>query len=232
MDITPEILLSAYAAGLFPMAPDRASGELEWFRPSLRGILPLDGFHLSKRLARRVFSGVFTVTSNTVFSEVMQGCAEAAPGRETTWISGRIENLYEALFEKGHAHSIEVWSGTELVGGLYGVSLGGAFFGESMFSRQTDASKVALVHLVAVLKMQGFSLLDTQYGTQHLAQFGGIEIAASVYAGLLERAVAQRVRWVSAEVGLAAVAEGVRSLAARGRADSALLPCRGRDKGG
>lgn len=194
--ITPDLLLRAYAAGIFPMASDRESADLEWYRPEVRGVLPLDErFHVPKKLLRLVRSGAFSVTSDTAFKDVMAACAEAAPGRETTWISHRIGTLYQALFEAGRAHSIEVWQEEKLVGGLYGVHLGGAFFGESMFSRQTDASKVALVHLVAHLRRQGFQLLDTQYPTAHLERFGCLEIPAAQYLVLLQQAIALDVSW-------------------------------------
>jgi len=215
-EVTPDILLEAYAAGIFPMAPDRASDELDWYRPESRGVLPLDRFHLPRRLARRVLSGTFRVTSDQAFGAVMQGCAAGVPGRETTWISGRIEALYHQLFLRGNAHSVEIREGETLVGGLYGVSLGGAFFGESMFSRRPDASKVALVHLVAAMRLQGFVLLDTQYGTTHLAQFGGEEIPARRYAGLLRHAIDVKVTWNPAAIALDAVADEVRRLAAEG----------------
>ncbi|GAJ29162.1 leucyl/phenylalanyl-tRNA--protein transferase [Acidomonas methanolica] len=215
MDVTPDMLLRGYAMGVFPMAPDRESDELEWYRPLKRGILPLDGFHLPRRLARVVSGGAFAVTSDRDFESVLEACADPAPGRETTWISGRIQGLYTALHRMGHAHSVECRQGGRLVGGLYGVTLGGAFFGESMFSRVTDASKVALVHLVAALRRDGFTLLDTQYATTHLERFGCVEIPASVYEGLLERALGRIVGW-NPEVGLDALRGEIRAMAARG----------------
>lgn len=194
-DVTPRMLLQAYASGIFPMAPDADSTTLEWYRPDERGVLPLDGMRVPRKLARLVRSGRFRVSSDLVFSEVMQACAASAPGRETTWISARIHALYGALHHQGHAHSVEVWDGDALAGGLYGVSLGGAFFGESMFSRERDASKVALVHLVAGLRKGGFMLLDTQYTTPHLASLGGIGIPADTYDALLDKALSVPAIW-------------------------------------
>lgn len=194
--ITPELMLRAYMAGLFPMAPDAGSDELEWYRPEMRGILPLDGFHVSRRLMRTVLSARFVVTTDQDFPAVMDGCAEPAPGRETTWISPRIRALFCALHDMGHAHSVEVRHEGRLVGGLYGVAIGQAFFGESMFSRMRDASKVALVHLVARLRVGGFSLLDTQFGTDHLASFGGVEIPARDYMRQLAHAVRGQAAWI------------------------------------
>lgn len=193
--LTPEILLGAYAAGLFPMAASAEDPELQWYDPDPRGILPLDGFHLPKRLQRTVLSDRFAVTTDQDFPAVMKGCATPAPGREETWINQEIFRLFCALNQMGYAHSVECWQNGELVGGLYGVALGGAFFGESMFSRATDASKVALVHLVARLRLQGFLVLDTQFGTDHLSRFGGVEIPADDYKSTLERAVQMLPCW-------------------------------------
>lgn len=194
-EITPELMLRAYQAGLFPMAETRNGDKLYWLDPEKRGVLPLDGFHLSRRLRRTVLGGGFRVTSNAAFGAVIAGCAEQAPGRDDTWINPEIERLFMALHRMGHAHSIEAWQDDSLVGGLYGVALGGAFFGESMFSRATDASKVALVHLVARLRLGGFRLLDTQFVTGHLAQFGAVEIARDIYKSLLAVAVAVAAPW-------------------------------------
>ncbi|MDE2630794.1 MAG: leucyl/phenylalanyl-tRNA--protein transferase, partial [Alphaproteobacteria bacterium] len=179
--LTPEILLSAYAEGLFPMAERRDDPTLYWVSPQKRGIFPLDTFHVPKRLARTVRSDRFSVTADTAFAGVLLACAEPAPGREETWINDEIVRLYTALHLSGHAHSLECRREGRLAGGLYGVQLGGAFFGESMFSRETDASKVALVHLVARLKMGGFKLLDAQFLTAHLARFGAVEIPRKTY---------------------------------------------------
>jgi len=193
--ITPEIVLRAYAEGLFPMAQRRDDPSLFWVSPDRRGIFPLENFHVSKRLARTVRSDKFTVTVDTAFAEVLRGCAAPGEGREETWINKEIVRLYSALFASGHAHSVETRLGGELVGGLYGVSLGGAFFGESMFSRETDASKVALVHLVARLKHGGFKLLDAQFLTPHLARLGAIEIPREKYLLRLNRALAAHAYW-------------------------------------
>ncbi|MCI4643976.1 MAG: leucyl/phenylalanyl-tRNA--protein transferase [Hyphomonadaceae bacterium] len=169
-------LLNAYRRGVFPMAESHDDPHLFLVDPEIRGILPLDGFHIPKRLARTVRQDRYEVTLNRAFTRVIEGCAAPAPGRENTWINPLITNLYGALHREGHAHSIEVWQEERLVGGLYGVAIGGAFFGESMFSRATDASKVALVHLVARLLREGFTLLDAQFHNPHLEQFGLIEI--------------------------------------------------------
>lgn len=193
--ITPEIVLRAYAEGLFPMAESRDDSSLFWISPEQRGIFPLDAFAVAKRLARTVRSDKFTVTTDTAFREVMLGCAAPAEGREDTWINDEILSLYGALFASGHAHSVETRLNGELVGGLYGVHLSGAFFGESMFSRVTDASKVALVHLVSRLKAGGFSLLDTQFLTPHLASLGAIEISRANYLARLQQALANPAIW-------------------------------------
>jgi len=187
--IDADVLLRAYAYGVFPMAESRDDPELYWIDPEQRGILPLDNFHVPKRLARTVKSGIFTVTADRAFADVMRGCAEPAPDREGTWINERIFALYNELHERGDAHSVECWQEGELMGGLYGVSLGAAFFGESMFSRARDASKVALVHLVGRLKAGGYRLLDTQFVTEHLKQFGAIEIPRTEYRHLLHDAI-------------------------------------------
>ena len=193
--LTPDILLSAYAEGLFPMAERRDDPELYWVSPEQRGIFPLDTFRIPKRLARTVRSDRFEVTADTAFADVMRACAAPAPGREESWINDEILRLYTALHASGHAHSIECRCGGRLAGGLYGVRLGAAFFGESMFSLETDASKVALVHLVARLKLGGFKLLDTQFLTAHLAQFGAIEIPREAYLAKLSKAIAAPAYW-------------------------------------
>ena len=189
--LTPEMLLRAYAEGLFPMAERRGDPTLYWVSPEKRGIIPLDTFHVPHRLARTVRSGAFTVTADTAFRDVIEACAAPAPGREETWINDEILRLYCALHSTGHAHSIECWQDRELVGGLYGVRLGAAFFGESMFSRARDASKVALVHLVDGLKRGGFVLLDSQFITAHLARFGAIEIPREQYLMKLAHALSR-----------------------------------------
>jgi leucyl/phenylalanyl-tRNA--protein transferase len=175
IEITPEVLLKAYACGIFPMAENADDPSLYWIEPELRGIIPLDRFYVSSRLARTVRSDRFTMTVNRDFEGIMAGCAEPQPGRPRTWINERIRSLYRKLHERRHCHSIEVYLDGNLVGGLYGVALGRAFFGESMFHRERDASKVALVHLVARLKAGGYQLLDTQFVTDHLKSFGAIE---------------------------------------------------------
>jgi len=188
--ITSDLLLRAYAEGVFPMAERRESETLYWVSPESRGVIPLDTFHVSHRLARTVRSGKFRVTADLAFADVIHACA--APGRgdrRQSWINDEIVRLYTTLFADGHAHSIECWREGDLVGGLYGVSLGGAFFGESMFSRERDASKVALVHLVDRLKRGGFTLLDAQFLTEHLAQFGAVEIPREDYLDLLQDAI-------------------------------------------
>lgn len=196
MDITPELLLRAYRAGLFPMAETRAGFRLYWLDPELRGVVPLDRFHLPRRLRRTVLSGRYRVTTDTAFEAVIAACAEAGPRRDETWINPTIERLFVALHELGQAHSIECWDGSELVGGLYGLAIGGAFFGESMFSRARDASKVALVHLVAKLRLGGFTLLDTQFVTPHLVQFGASEVPRAIYRRSLADAIDLPAVWV------------------------------------
>jgi leucyl/phenylalanyl-tRNA---protein transferase len=196
-EVTPELMLRAYRAGLFPMAETRRGDRLYWLDPEQRGILPLAHFHLSRRLQRTVLSGAFEVTSDGDFSAIIAACADSAPGREDTWINPEIERLFTDLHRLGHAHSIESRQDGRLVGGLYGVALGGAFFGESMFSRARDASKVALVHLVARLRLGGFRLLDTQFVTNHLAQFGAIEVPRDAYKALLASSVDVPARWLA-----------------------------------
>jgi leucyl/phenylalanyl-tRNA--protein transferase len=187
--LTPEILLRAYRAGIFPMAESADDPELFWVDPQRRGILPLDGFHLSRRLRRVVRQGRFEVRIDSDFAGTMASCAETTDKRPNTWINDEIVRLYTALFERGAAHSVECWQDDALVGGLYGVSIGGAFFGESMFSRVADASKVALVHLVAGLRRGGYRLLDLQFVTPHLQQFGAIEVPRAQYHRLLADAL-------------------------------------------
>ncbi len=179
--LTPELLLRIYAAGIFPMAEDADDPTLHWIDPEQRGILPLNGFHVSKSLQKTVRRNPFDVRADTAFGAVVAACAEPRLDRPTTWINGEIRRLAGRLFEMGHAHSVECWRDDRLVGGLYGISLGGAFFGESMFSRATDASKVALCHLVARLRRGGYVLLDTQFLTEHLARFGAVEIPRAEY---------------------------------------------------
>ena len=191
MEITPQVLLKAYACGIFPMAESADDPGLFWVEPKLRGVLPLDDFHIPKRLARTVRQGIYETRVDTAFEDVVALCAEYTADRENTWISGRIATLYGELHKMGHAHSVESWRDGELLGGLYGVRLGAAFFGESMFARARDASKVALVHLVDRLKAGGFDLLDTQFNTAHLSQFGTVEIPKADYEQLLAFAMAR-----------------------------------------
>jgi leucyl/phenylalanyl-tRNA--protein transferase len=188
-EITPEVLLRAYACGIFPMAESADDPTLFWVEPEMRGVIPLNGFRVPSRLARTVRSDSFAVTVDKAFNAVIAGCAAPQPGREDTWINKRIRDLYCGLHALGHAHSVEVWQDGDLVGGLYGVSLGRAYFGESMFHRVRDASKVALVHLVARLIAGGFELLDTQYVTEHLKSFGAVEVPRRRYTMLLDRAL-------------------------------------------
>jgi leucyl/phenylalanyl-tRNA---protein transferase len=185
-EITPEILLRAYAMGIFPMAEARDDSAIHWVDPRQRGILPLDSFHISRSLARRLRDPAFTATADQAFAEVVSLCAE----REETWISHRIQTLYQVLHDQGRAHSVEVWHDGELVGGVYGVVLGGVFFGESMFSRRVDGSKIALAHAVARLRAGGFRLFDTQFLTPHLASLGGIEVPRADYHRRLAEALA------------------------------------------
>ncbi|MFT0891334.1 leucyl/phenylalanyl-tRNA--protein transferase [Pseudochelatococcus sp. G4_1912] len=193
--ITTDILLRAYAAGLFPMAESADDPGLFWIEPRERGIIPLDTFHVSSRLARTVAADHFEIRVDTDFEAVIDGCAAPNRGREETWINQRIRALYGELFEQGVCHTIEAWREGVLVGGLYGLELGSAFFGESMFHRERDASKVALVHLVSRLRMGKFNLLDTQFVTPHLARFGAIEIARRNYMQLLNKAITLQAEW-------------------------------------
>jgi leucyl/phenylalanyl-tRNA---protein transferase len=187
--LTPDLLLTAYAQGVFPMAERRDDPNLFWVSPETRGIIPLDNFHVAHRLARTVRSDRFDVRVDTAFEDVMRACASPAPGREESWINDEILAVYTALHERGHAHSVECWRDGHLVGGLYGVNLASAFFGESMFMRERDASKVALVHLVARLISGGFTLLDAQFQTEHLARFGAIAIPRAAYMRRLSEAL-------------------------------------------
>ncbi len=186
--LTPKLLLGAYASGIFPMAESRDDRGLFWVDPDVRGVLPLEDFHISRRLRRTLRQGRFAIRCDTAFDEVLAGCAEVTNDRPETWINREIEGLYRSLYDMGFAHTVECWEEGELVGGLYGVSLGAAFFGESMFSRTRDASKIALCHLVARLDLGGYLLLDTQFVTDHLRQFGAIEIPRRKYRDLLTRA--------------------------------------------
>ena len=195
VEITPEILLRAYAAGIFPMAEDATDPSIFWVEPRTRGVIPLDGIHVSRSLARTLRRERFAIRIDTDFEAVVAGCAEPADDRDKTWINVRIRRLYGELFERGHCHTVEAWRDGRLVGGLYGVRLGAAFFGESMFHRETDASKVAFCHLAARLKAGGFRLLDAQFVTAHLATLGAVEMPRAQYRRLLEAAVAGDADW-------------------------------------
>lgn len=188
-EITPDVLLKAYACGIFPMAETADDPALYWIEPEQRGIIPLSGFHVPARLARTVRSTALTVHIDRDFDAVIDGCAAPAPDRDRTWINGRIRKLYRGLFDRGHCHTVEVYDSDRLVGGLYGVSLGRAYFGESMFHAVRDASKIALVHLIARLKAGGFTLCDTQYVTEHLRTFGAVEVPKKRYHKMLEEAL-------------------------------------------
>ena len=188
-EITPDLLLRAYSIGLFPMSESAEDPDIYWVQPEIRGIIPLDQFHVSKSLAKRIRQEPFQIRINTAFEAVMRACAEPRPGHPESWINDPILALYGALHERGHAHSVECRVDGKLVGGLYGVSVGAAFFGESMFSRERDASKVALVHLVARLIRGGFRLLDCQFMTEHLRSFGAIEMPREAFKAILGEAV-------------------------------------------
>ncbi len=189
VEIDPDLLLQAYAMGMFPMSEDADDDQVFWVQPEKRGIIPLDGFHAPKSLLKTVRQGRFEIRIDHDFHGVLDGCAESKDGRERTWINGTIRNACHALFKRGHCHTVEAYFEGVLSGGLYGVSLGGAFFGESMFSRTTDASKVCLVHLVERLRARQFALLDTQFLTAHLARFGALEISRKKYEKLLATAL-------------------------------------------
>ena len=191
-DITAELVLKAYTYGVFPMAKSRGEADVFWVQPKLRGVIPLDRFHVSRSLRKRLRRGTYAVTVDTAFAAVMAGCAESTDCRADTWINARIIGLFTELHDAGLAHSVETWEGGHLVGGLYGLAMGAAFFGESMFSRATDASKVALCHLVGVLKAGDFALLDTQFITEHLKQFGTVEISQKEYLVQLSTALARQ----------------------------------------
>lgn len=189
IEITPQVLLKAYSCGIFPMAESADNNALYWIEPERRGVLPLDAVHVSRSLAKTIRRGGYDVRIDNDFEAVIDGCAEPSAGRRSTWINSRIRSLYGELFALGHCHTVEIWQDGALTGGLYGVHLGRAFFGESMFSRARDTSKIALVYLVARLKYGGFTLLDTQFITDHLAQFGAIEISRQAFQQLLEDAL-------------------------------------------
>jgi leucyl/phenylalanyl-tRNA--protein transferase len=192
IEITPQVLLKAYTCGIFPMAESADDPALYWIEPQRRGILMLEAVHVPRRLQRSIRQSTFEVRIDSDFDGVITGCAASRPGRRTTWINPKIRSLYGELFEMGYCHTVETWQDGVLVGGLYGVALNGAFFGESMFSTARDASKVALAYLCARLRHGGFSLLDTQFVTDHLRQFGTIEIDRAEFHGRLEKALAHK----------------------------------------
>lgn len=209
--LTPELLLRAYAAGIFPMAQSRHDRNVFWVDPKMRGILPLDHFHVPHSLRKVVRKGLFEIRFNTAFEQVITFCAQSVKGRRETWINGEIERVYTQLHRMGFVHSVETWIENRLVGGLYGVALGAAFFGESMFSRATDASKVALVYLVERLRAGGFQLLDTQFVTDHLRRFGATEVPVRQYLVMLEDALCHKARFY-VERAQEEVATGIESL--------------------
>ncbi len=196
VELTPELILRAYRAGIFPMAEDAESADLFWVAPQRRGIIPLEAAHLSRSLRKRLRTHPYAVRVDTDFAAVIEGCATAGTDRGTTWINGTIRRLYGELFARGFVHTVEVWDGPALVGGLYGVAIGAAFFGESMFHRRTDCSKIAMAHLIARLCAGGYRLLDTQFVTDHLRTFGGIEIAREDYELRLADALAHTADWL------------------------------------
>lgn len=218
VEVNTAIMLQRYRAGLFPMAETRDSRELFWLDPEQRGVLPLHRFHLPRRLRRTALSDAFEVITDAHFEAVIDGCAAPSPGREESWINREIRALFLTLHAQGHAHCVECLQDGVLCGGLYGLAIGGAFFGESMFSRRRDASKVALVHLVARLRLGGFVLLDTQFITAHLAQFGAIEIPRARYLTLLDSATARLGRW-ACDPG--AIRDEIRRMASHDAADPA-----------
>lgn len=189
LEITPQVLLRAYACGIFPMAEAADDPQLYWIEPQERGVLPLEAIRLPKKLARRIRQAPFEIRTDTDFQGVIDGCAASRPGRRSTWINAQIRALYGELFVQGHCHTVEAWHEDRLVGGLYGVALGGAFFGESMFSYETDASKICLIYLCARLIRGNFTLLDTQFVTDHLRQFGAYEVDKTQFHELLDTAI-------------------------------------------
>jgi leucyl/phenylalanyl-tRNA---protein transferase len=194
--LTPELLLTAYARGRFPMAGDRDDAEIHWIEPLRRGVIPLDGFHVPRSLKKLIRQQPFELRIDTAFAEVIDACAEPTPERPRTWLNDELLALYKAVHHLGHAHSVECWQDGRLVGGLYGIRLGAAFFGESMFSRVRDASKVALIELVARLNAGGFLLLDTQFVTDHLVRFGAVEIPRGEYKRRLAAALVKEAQWI------------------------------------
>ena len=204
VDLTPELILRAYQAGIFPMAEDASSEDLFWVSPQLRGVIPLDAFHISRSLRKTLKHNPYSVRVDTDFAAVIEGCATAGSERETTWINPAIRRLYGELFDRGYVHTVEVWDGVALVGGLYGVSMGAAFFGESMFHRKTDCSKIAMAHLLFRLRAGNYRLLDTQFVTDHLRTFGGIEIPRADYELRLADALGHKADWFAIDTTAAA----------------------------
>lgn len=195
VELTPEMIIRAYCAGIFPMSEDAEDDDIFWVSPEERGIMPLDGFRASKSLRKAMRKTTWTIRVDTDWDGVIEGCATVGEDRDTTWINRTIREVYGELFRRGVAHTVEVWDGEALVGGLYGLAIGAAFFGESMFHRRTDASKMAMAHLVDRLNAGGFKLLDTQFLTDHLASLGGIEISRAEYEDRLADAIAERGDW-------------------------------------
>lgn len=195
VELTPELIVRAYRAGIFPMAEDAEDNDIFWVSPDMRGIIPLDGFHASKSLRKAMRKSGWEIRVDTDWDGVIEGCATVGEDRDTTWINGTIRSVYGELFERGVAHTVEVWDGEDLIGGLYGLAIGAAFFGESMFHRRTNASKMAMAHLVERLNAGGFELLDTQFLTDHLASLGGIEITRADYEDRLVRATSRDADW-------------------------------------
>ena len=205
VDLTPELILRAYQAGIFPMAEDATSEDLFWVSPQLRGVIPLDAFHISRSLRKTLKHNPYSVRVDTDFAGVIEGCATAGTERETTWINPAIRRLYGELFNRGYVHTVEVWDGNALVGGLYGVSMGAVFFGESMFHRKTDCSKIAMAHLLFRLRAGNYRLLDTQFVTDHLRTFGGIEIPRADYELRLADALQHEADWAAIDQTAAGV---------------------------
>ena len=187
--ITPDLVIEAYKIGIFPMANNQDDPRIDFFDPDPRGIIPLENFHISRSLRKLIRKGIFKVTYDAAFPSILEGCSQVSRNRPTTWINHEIKTVYKQLFDMGYCHSIEIWCGERIVGGLYGVSIGAAFFGESMFSLKSNASKVALVHLVASLKQEEFVLLDSQFTNEHLVQFGAINISRADYKKRLSLAI-------------------------------------------
>jgi leucyl/phenylalanyl-tRNA--protein transferase len=199
VELTPELILRAYQAGIFPMAEDAASDDLFWVSPQMRGVIPLEAAHFSRTLRKTLRTHPYAVRVDTDFDAVIHGCATSGTDRDTTWINAAIRKQYGELFHRGYVHTVEVWDGPDLVGGLYGVSIGAAFFGESMFHRKTDCSKIAMAHLIERLHTGGYRLLDTQFVTDHLKTFGGIEIPREDYELRLADALAHEADWHAAD---------------------------------